>query len=113
MRYFKDSGDGFYVVSEDAEPADGWAEISEAEWLASNPAIAQSQAEITRAEIADLLATAKLLPGQEWLLDVAMASMVSAGATQGLTEPQLYAANPGYKEVKDLAAQVSAKKAQL
>lgn len=38
MRYFKDSGDGFYAVGLDVDPSEGWTEITEAEWQANNPA---------------------------------------------------------------------------
>lgn len=94
---------------------DGWEEITAQELqeiLLTRKVVPDPNFEILN-EIAALLNEAKLVPGQEWLLDVGMASMVSAGATMGLTEPQLYAANPGYKQVKDLAAKVAAKKALL
>lgn len=96
-------------------PIDGWVEITpeELDSIRSSRTVATTQGDAIRQEISVLLSQAKLTFGQEWLLDVAMASMVSAGSTMGLTEPQLYIANPGYKQVKDLAALVSEKKAQL
>lgn len=41
-----------------------------------------------------------------------MAGMVEKGASLGLTEPQLYAAQVGYRRLKDFDAQIKALRAQ-
>lgn len=105
------TNDGIHLYEGDCIP--GHRAATEAEVAAWLSAKEPSARDTILADIAELLAQAKLLPGQEWLLDVAMASMISAGATMGLTEPQLYAANPGYRTAKDLAARVAAKVALL
>lgn len=49
----------------------------------------------------------------DWHLDAMMAGMVALAVTQGLTEPELYSANPGYKQVKDVSEQIKALRSQL
>lgn len=60
----------------------------------------------TSQQVAALLASAGV--AQTWQLDAAMAGVLSLGISQGLTEPQVYAINPGYRQIKDLAAQIAA-----
>jgi len=50
---------------------------------------------------------------QDWHLDAMMAGMVALAATQGISEPDLYSVNPGYKQVKDVSEQIKALRAQL
>jgi hypothetical protein len=62
-------------------------------------------------QIEDLLRIAGVT--QDWHLDAMMAGMVALASTQGLTEAQLYAVNPGYRQVKDVAEQIKALRDQL
>ena len=57
-------------------------------------------------QIADLLASAGV--EQAWQLEAALAGVLSLGISQGLTEPQVYAINPGYRQIKDLSDQIKA-----
>lgn len=111
MRYFKDLADGFYALEQCAGPSAEWVEISQAEWLTHNPAPQHSPSELIRQQIEQLLALAGV--SQEWHLDAMMAGMVALAATQGLTEPELYAVNPGYRQVKDVSEQIKELRAQL
>lgn len=62
--------------------------------------------------IAEKLATRGLTLQTEWLLSSGMASMLAAAAVSGVSEPQLYASNPGYKYAKDLVAEISGIRAE-
>ncbi len=62
-------------------------------------------------QIDGLLALAGV--SQDWHLDAMMAGMVALAATQGIAEAQLYAVNPGYKQVKDVSEQIKALRALL
>lgn len=79
--------------------------------LANQPPIDPKDA--IRAQINALYAAAGVEEKSAWLLESGMASMLALAATQGITEPDLYALNPGYRQVKDAAAQIAALKAQL
>lgn len=111
MRYFKDSGDGFYCVADDFQSNEAWSEISEAEWLAVNPQTSPDPSDAIRTQIDQLLYIAGV--SQDWHLDAMMAGMVALAATQGISEPDLYSVNPGYKQVKDVSEQIKALRAQL
>jgi len=111
MRYFKDSADGFYSAADDVQPLDVWVEITEAEWLAANPQQQSDPKYAIRAQIDQLLYIAGV--SQDWHLDAMMAGMVALAATQGISEPDLYSVNPGYKQVKDVSEQIKALRAQL
>lgn len=50
---------------------------------------------------------------QSWQLESSMAGILSLGLAQGLTEEQVYALNPGYRDAKDLLAEVRTLEAQL
>ena len=45
--------------------------------------------------------------------DVLLALMVKEASSLGIDEPTLYAANPGYRRVKDLDTQIAALRAKL
>lgn len=45
--------------------------------------------------------------------EVLLALMVKEAAAIGVDEPTLYAANPGYRRVKDLDSQIAALRAQI
>lgn len=64
-----------------------------------------------REGISRLLSTAGV--EQVWQLDAGLASVLSLGMQQGLTEPQIYAINPGYRQIKDLRAVVAIEEAKL
>lgn len=69
---------------------------------ASVPVLSKDQ------QIAKLLAVRGLTLDSEWQLYAAIAGMQAAASTQGKTEAQLYASNPGYKNAKDLFLAVAA-----
>jgi hypothetical protein len=50
---------------------------------------------------------------QTWQLESAMSSVLALGIIQGNTEAQMYALNPGYRDAKDLLAEIRALEAQL
>lgn len=50
---------------------------------------------------------------QSWQLEGFMAGTLSLGLAEGYTEAQMYALNPGYRDAKDLLAEVRALEAQL
>lgn len=62
-------------------------------------------------KIAQLLAQHQI--GAEWQLLAMMAGLISLAATQGVSEPQLYAENPGYKQAKDLEQQIAALRSEI
>lgn len=62
--------------------------------------------------IAALLAVRGLTLDSEWQLYAAIAGMQAAASTQGKTEAQLYASNPGYKNAKDLFIAVATERAK-
>lgn len=78
-----------------------------AEWTANAP---DPKASI-RAEVKRLLGTAGV--EQAWQLDAGLASILALGTQQGLSEPQIYAINPGYRQIKDLRALVAIQEALL
>lgn len=67
-----------------------------------NPTLGKEQ------QIAKILAVRGLTLDSEWQLYAAIAGMQAAASTQGKTEAQLYASNPGYKNAKDLFLAVAA-----
>jgi hypothetical protein len=48
-----------------------------------------------------------------WVREAAMVAMVTAAQVNGVSEPQLYTSNPGYRRAKDLETAVNALRAQL
>lgn len=64
-----------------------------------------------RAQIKQHLTVAGV--SQDWHLDAMMAGMVALAATKGMAEPELYEANPGYRQVKDVAEQIKTLRGQL
>jgi hypothetical protein len=82
----------------------------EAEALRPKPPEIDPKDEI-REQIRQLLSVAGV--SQDWHLDAMMAGMVALAATQGISEPDLYSVNPGYKQVKDVSEQIKALRAQL
>lgn len=48
-----------------------------------------------------------------WVREAALVAMTVGATQQGLTEPQLYAANKGYKDAKDLETAVLVLRGQL
>lgn len=89
-------------------PNEEWYEPSGVYTIEENaPTIEPTAAD----QVASLLQANGLV--QEWQIDSAMAGMLGYAASQGVDESTLYALNPGYKQAKDLAAQIAALKALL
>lgn len=64
-----------------------------------------------KAEIVRLLKLAGI--EQVWQLDAGLAAILSLGLSQGLTESDIYAINPGYRQIKDLRALVAIQESLL
>lgn len=111
MRYFKDSGDGFYSAGDDVQPFDGWAEITEAEWQVRNPTAQPDPKDSIRENITALLSAKGV--SQKWQIESAAASVLALAIAQGLSEPEAYTQRPGYRDAKDLLVQIEALEAQL
>jgi len=67
--------------------------------------------ETTKAQILEKLGKVGL--SQSWQLEGFMAGTLSLGLAQGLTEPQMYELNPGYRDAKDLLSEVRTLEAQI
>lgn len=79
---------------------------------ATQPALPTPDAkEPIRAQIRTLLNTAGV--SQTWHLDGLMAGVLALGMGQGMTEPEVYAINPGYRDIKDLRGAIALLEAQL
>lgn len=104
MRYFRDAGDGFYAASDWVSPSEGWQELTEAEWLLSNPQVVGNPSDAIRAQI-DALERQQLMPRatREFML---MFMELNAPA-------EVLAVNPGYQAVKAFDEQIKALRAQL
>lgn len=48
-----------------------------------------------------------------WVREGILIAMVSAAAQQGVSEPQLYQDNPGYRKAKDLETAIATLRSQL
>jgi len=66
---------------------------------------------VIQSQVDAMLAIAKVQ--DQWQIQSGMAALVALAAVQGVSEPQLYADNPGYRHLKDINAQIDALKAQL
>ena len=67
--------------------------------------------DLKNSKVDDLLRSAGV--SQMWQLDAALAGVLALARLEGLTEPQLYGINPGYRQIKDLKAQIVALESQL
>lgn len=114
MRYFKDSGDGYYAVGDGFEPPDDWQSITEQEWSAANPPVMAAPAEQIETLERDTLLPR---PVRDFMLLSMEQAAVQQGAAQGLSPAQSVAAlrakNSGYRKVKELDEQISALRALL
>lgn len=89
----------------DADVVTPWTELTAEEFAAHKAALAV----LTKDQrISALLTVRGLNLDSEWQLYAAIAGMQAAASTQGKTEAQLYASNPGYKNAKDLFLAVAA-----
>ena len=91
---------------------DGEADLMPGEVLSANLDSFIPAALTKNQRIADLLAVRGLTHDSEWQLYAAIAGMQAAASTQGKTEAQLYASNPGYKNAKDLFIAVATERAK-
>lgn len=106
---FTDKNGGYYeAIVANAEDVPEWA-VGMTPCALLEPAFDPKDA--TRAQINQKLVAAGVT--QDWHLDAMMAGMVALAVTQGLTEAQLYAVNPGYKQVKDVAEEIKTLRAAL
>ena len=99
----RDDSGAVHILDADVETP--WIELTEAEFAAHKLAIST----LTKDQrIAALLSARGLNMDSEWQLSGIIAGMQAAASTQGKTEAQLYASNPGYKNAKDLFLAVAA-----
>lgn len=100
------------VIGKFANPQAGYAEeyLSDAHPdLTPAPTVAEANATI-QAQI-DTLERAQLMP--RLTREVTLILMVSTASSMGVTEPQLYAANIGYKRLKDFDASITTLRGQI
>lgn len=102
---FSDSKGGYYQTDETGTPK--WA-------VGLTPCQVQQivpPTQTPKQKIAALLAASGLT--QEWQVESAIAGILAYALAQGISEPTLYATNPGYKFAKDAYTQIAALKAQI
>lgn len=111
MLYFKDASDGVYSIPDlSVKVPAGSTQITEAEWIANLYApTLQDQKAVILAQTNALDPIDQLRPMRDFLLQLA----IKEAAALGVTEPQLYAVNIGYRRMKDREAELEVLRTQL
>ena len=102
MLAFNDAPDGYYEFSDNADPS-MYAHLTPCALRVPIPPTAQQRRDAVQSQIDALEILSKM---NRFVREWAILASVQQAAASGITEPQLYIANSGYKQIKDVNTQI-------